>query len=97
MFSTIYCNKRRVTSEGYFDAVREMQRNEATVHLTEIIKNVKSEVHLCEACARGIGLNSKLSNFSLTVPDMCLPRRRGGARYHRRQCLQDLRRLLPGL
>jgi len=46
------------------------KRNEATVHLTEIIKNVKSEVHLCEACARGIGLNSKLSNFSLTVPDM---------------------------
>jgi len=45
-------------------------RNEATVHLTEIIKNVKSEIHLCEGCARSIGLNSKLSNFSLTVPDM---------------------------
>lgn len=43
---------------------------EATVHLTEIIKNVKSEIHLCETCAREIGLNSKLSNFTLTVPDM---------------------------
>lgn len=46
------------------------KHNEATVHLTEIIKNVKSEVHLCEACAREIGLNSKLANFNLTVPDM---------------------------
>lgn len=44
-------------------------KNEATVHLTEIIKGVKSEVHLCEDCAREIGLNSKLSNFSLAVPD----------------------------
>lgn len=41
----------------------------ATVHLTEIIKGVKSEVHLCEDCAKEIGLNSKLSNFSLTIPD----------------------------
>jgi protein arginine kinase activator len=46
------------------------KHNEATVHLTEIIKNVKSEVHLCEFCAREIGLNSKLANFNLTVPDM---------------------------
>lgn len=46
------------------------KNNEATVHLTEIIKNVKSEVHLCETCAREIGLNSKLANFNLTVPDM---------------------------
>lgn len=44
-------------------------KKEATVHLTEIIKGVKSEVHLCEACAKEIGLNSKLSNFSLAVPD----------------------------
>ncbi|PKL40619.1 MAG: hypothetical protein CVV44_03185 [Spirochaetae bacterium HGW-Spirochaetae-1] len=43
---------------------------EATIHLTEIIKDVKSEVHLCESCARDIGLNSKLSNFSLSVPEM---------------------------
>ena len=29
-----------------------------------------SELHLCEACAKEIGLNSKLSNFSISVPDM---------------------------
>ena len=46
------------------------QKKEATIHLTEIIKDVKSEVHLCENCAREIGLNSKLSNFSLSVPEM---------------------------
>ncbi len=43
---------------------------EATIHLTEIIKDVKSELHLCESCAREIGLNSKLSNFSLSIPEM---------------------------
>ncbi|HOD15040.1 MAG TPA: UvrB/UvrC motif-containing protein [Spirochaetota bacterium] len=43
---------------------------EATIHLTEIIKDVKSEVHLCESCAREIGLNSKLSSFSLSIPEM---------------------------
>ena len=43
---------------------------EATIHLTEIIKEVKSEVHLCEECARQIGLNSKLSDFRLSVPEM---------------------------
>jgi len=46
------------------------KNNEATIHLTEIIKDVKSEVHLCENCAREIGLNSKLSNFSLSIPEM---------------------------
>ncbi len=44
-------------------------KNRATIHLTEIIKNIKSEVHLCEECAKEIGLNSKLSNFSLSIPD----------------------------
>src|SRR5512136_920682 len=43
---------------------------EATIHLTEIIKDLKSELHLCENCAREIGLNSKLSNFSLSIPEM---------------------------
>src|SRR4030042_4582376 len=43
---------------------------EATIHLNEIIKDVKSEVHLCESCAREIGLNFKLSNFSLSIPEM---------------------------
>ena len=46
------------------------QKEEASIHLTEIIKDVKSEVHLCENCARNIGLNSKLANFSLSVPEM---------------------------
>jgi protein arginine kinase activator len=46
------------------------KKEEASIHLTEIIKDVKSEVHLCETCARDIGLNSKLSNFSLSVPEM---------------------------
>ena len=40
------------------------------MHLTEIIKNVRSEVHLCESCAREIGLNSKLSSYAVSVPDM---------------------------
>jgi protein arginine kinase activator len=42
----------------------------ATIHLTEIIRDNKSEVHLCETCAREMGLNTKLSNFSLTATDM---------------------------
>lgn len=42
----------------------------ATIHLTEIIKDERSEAHLCENCAREIGFNSKLSNFSLSVSDM---------------------------
>jgi protein arginine kinase activator len=46
------------------------QKRNATIHLTEIVKSVKSEVHLCEKCAREIGLNAKLSDFSLSVPDM---------------------------
>jgi protein arginine kinase activator len=46
------------------------KHKDATVHLTEIIKGVRSEVHLCEHCARDIGLNSKLNNYALSVPDM---------------------------
>jgi protein arginine kinase activator len=42
----------------------------ATIHLTEIIKDSKSEVHLCEKCARDIGLNAKLSGFSISIPEM---------------------------
>ena len=45
-------------------------KEQASIHLTEIIKDVKSEVHLCENCARNIGLNSKISNFSISVPEM---------------------------
>jgi len=43
---------------------------EATIHLSEIIKDIKSEVHLCEVCARDVGLNTKISNFSLSLPEM---------------------------
>lgn len=43
---------------------------DATVHLTEMHKNVKSEIHICELCARDFGLNNKISNFSLSLPDM---------------------------
>ena len=43
---------------------------QATIHLTEIIKDVKSELHLCESCAKDVGLNSKLSNFTLSIPEM---------------------------
>ncbi|HNX24623.1 MAG TPA: UvrB/UvrC motif-containing protein [Spirochaetota bacterium] len=31
---------------------------------------MKSEVHLCENCAREVGLNTKISNFSLSLPEM---------------------------
>lgn len=44
--------------------------NEATIHLTEIVKNVKTELHLCEQCARRAGINSRVSNFSLSLHDM---------------------------
>ncbi len=46
------------------------KKNEATVHLTEVIKDIRSEIHICEDCARVIGLNSKLSGFSLPVSEM---------------------------
>lgn len=46
------------------------KKNEATIHLSEIMKDVKSEVHLCELCARDVGLNTKISNFTLTLPEM---------------------------
>ncbi|HUW57720.1 MAG TPA: hypothetical protein VMZ92_13860 [Planctomycetota bacterium] len=32
------------------------KKNVATVHLTEIIKDKKREIHLCEGCARKKGL-----------------------------------------
>lgn len=46
------------------------KKEEATIHLTEIIKEERSEVNLCESCAKEIGLNSKLSKFSISLPDM---------------------------
>ncbi len=46
------------------------KKNEATIHLSEVVKNIKSEVHLCEQCAREVGLNTKISNFTLSLPEM---------------------------
>ncbi len=33
----------------------ECKKRPATVHLTKIINNQKSELHLCEQCAKGKG------------------------------------------
>ena len=44
-------------------------KKDATIHLTETMQKKRSEVHLCEVCAGKIGLNSKLSNFSISIPD----------------------------
>jgi len=46
------------------------KKENATIHLTEAMQEKHSEVHLCEACAREIGLNSKLPNFSISMSDM---------------------------
>ena len=46
------------------------KQREATVHLTEIIRNEKTEIHLCDSCARDMGLSSHGGGFSLTVSDM---------------------------
>lgn len=46
------------------------KKNDATIHLSEIVKDVKSEVHLCEHCARDVGFNTKGSGFSLSLPEM---------------------------
>jgi len=38
------------------------KKNEATIHLTEIVDGVRSEIHLCEQCAReqGIAVQSQM-------------------------------------
>lgn len=46
------------------------KKNEATVHLTEIINEVKIELHLCESCTKGIRLNSEKIDFSLSLQEM---------------------------
>jgi len=46
------------------------KHNDATIHLSEIVKDVKSEIHLCEHCSRDVGLNTRGSNFSLSLPEM---------------------------
>jgi len=46
------------------------KKNEASIHLSEVIKDMKSEIHLCEACANEVGLNAKISDFSISIPEM---------------------------
>ncbi|HUU43699.1 MAG TPA: UvrB/UvrC motif-containing protein [Planctomycetota bacterium] len=42
------------------------KKNVATVHLTEIIKSQKREIHLCEECAGKKGVAFKSHQFSIT-------------------------------
>jgi protein arginine kinase activator len=46
------------------------QKKNASIHLTEIFKDMKSEVHLCEACAREIGLNAKVTGFTVSLKEV---------------------------
>ena len=43
------------------------KKNHATVHLTEIINDMKKEMHLCEECARSKGVTQK---FTFSVSDI---------------------------
>ncbi|MBI4576831.1 MAG: UvrB/UvrC motif-containing protein [Planctomycetes bacterium] len=52
------CLEIRVICEG-------CNQNVATVHLTEIVKQTKKEVHLCEACAEERGVTKK-APFSIS-------------------------------
>ena len=38
------------------------QKNEATIHLTEIVEGLRSEMHICERCAQeqGIAVKSQI-------------------------------------
>ena len=42
------------------------KKSVATVHLTEIIKNLKKEIHLCEDCAGKKGVAFKPHQFSIS-------------------------------
>lgn len=46
------------------------KKEEATIHLTEIIQDERNEIHLCEACAAKTGLNSSLSGFTISLSDV---------------------------
>ena len=43
------------------------KKNVATVHLTEIIKENKREIHLCEECAAKKGVAFKSHQFSISA------------------------------
>ena len=44
--------------------------NEATVHMTNIVNNQKTEQHLCSSCANKLQKDGKLSPFSSFVNDI---------------------------
>jgi protein arginine kinase activator len=41
------------------------KNNHASIHLTEIIKDQRSEIHICEECAKAVGFNGKLSKYQI--------------------------------
>jgi len=41
------------------------KNNHAAIHLTEIIKDQRSEIHICEECAKAVGFNGKLSKYQV--------------------------------
>jgi len=45
-------------------------KKDATIHLTEIGKNIKSESHLCEHCARDIRINFNTESHPETLQEM---------------------------
>jgi protein arginine kinase activator len=47
-------------------ACQVCKKRQATVHLTEIIKNKKREIHLCEECASKKGVAFKTQQFSIS-------------------------------
>ena len=45
------------------------KKNPATIHLTDIVNNAKSEVDLCEECAKKQGISYKAPS-PMTLPDL---------------------------
>jgi len=48
------------------------RKNAATVHVTKVVNNVRTELHLCQQCARERGELQVLSTPSFAFP-MSLP------------------------
>lgn len=46
------------------------KQNEATIHMTNIVNNEKTEQHLCSSCASDLQKDGKISPFSSFVNDM---------------------------
>jgi protein arginine kinase activator len=45
------------------------QKNEATIHLTQVVNGVVKKVHICEPCAKGSGLDL---NSPISITDILL-------------------------